>query len=235
MGRRPWSPSQQEVAKIDRLIADRKSNSAIGRALGVSAATIAGFLARRAGEARSSYLTEAEIKAAEAEPVPTSAAELALTCRAGLYSTLEQLVKIMRDPWQRSSARVAAAGEVLDRGHGRPSVEAGVNAQIEFFAEEFKTASPDEFASTCRSFTNEAFAVLRWICANGAPVSARIKAARMLIARGAGLAPAASNDPLTARAAGKKAQAVVDAATAGLGTEWGDDLVPGTPSPRRTH
>src|SRR5215467_4973323 len=41
---------------------------------------------------------------------------------AGLYTdaAIKTLAAIMDDPMQPSAARVAAAGQLLDRGHGRP-------------------------------------------------------------------------------------------------------------------
>jgi Family of unknown function (DUF5681) len=81
---------------------------------------------------------------------PREPAELKARARQHTATALETLVKVMTSEKATTSAKVAAARALLDRGYGRP--ESSVNAQIQQTTAQFNEAalSPDELAEAHR-------------------------------------------------------------------------------------
>jgi hypothetical protein len=114
------------------------------------------------------------------------------------------------------AARVAAACAILDRGYGKPGVATGDEAQPVVRDQIPST----EIATAARRFGCLAIAVLRKIAEHGTAERARVNAARALLDRGFGVVAATKAPP------GLKATASAAAESAGVGSDWGTDLLP---------
>jgi hypothetical protein len=125
------------------------------------------------------------------------------------------------------TAKVSAASAILDRAHGRPTIEVGGDATLPFLGIAPPKAHAVELREEARRYSHLCITVLRKIATHGVSETARISAGRALWDRGLGVAaPAKVADEFSFGKLGKKEEAARAAKTAGEGTDWGDDLRP---------
>lgn len=166
-----------------------------------------------------------DLKAALDEPVPEEVDSLAAGhAKNAIAALAQQLLHGESD-----GAKIDAAVAVLDRGYGKPTVEAGADPMLPFLGRAPVRSVANEVRDEARRYARLAVLVLEKIQSNGARESSRIRAARALLDRGLGTVTPArvppSLQPLT-RQVGKKEQA----ATAAKGAAAGRYAPP--PAPR---
>lgn len=155
-----------------------------------------------------------DLEAALAAPVPEKIDQLV---QGDAKASIDGLVKQLSHG-ASESAKVAAANEILDRGYGKPAVELGSDPMLPFMTARQSAAPIDDVRTYARRFANLAIEVLRKIRDNGDSETARVAAAKSLLARGFGtVAPARMPDHLLERALGKKEEAGIRAREAGTG------------------
>lgn len=118
------------------------------------------------------------------------------------------------------AARINAANTILDRGYGKPSVEAGGDPMLPFFgpAPDKPVPATVEIREEARKYANLAIEVLHKIADGGQSESARATAAKSLLDRGLGtVAPAKLPDSFGNRPLGKKEEAQHAARNAATG------------------
>jgi hypothetical protein len=176
------------------------------------------------GYVPASALSGLDLQAAAAVATPN---EIETAARVHAKTALEALKKVMLHS-DSESARVAAANTILDRGFGKPSTDTGIDMALPLFDQVFLKTSPGEMMEEARKLAPLAIAVLDKIAQNSASDSARVSAARSLLDRGLGAVSPARLESYRsdAKTIGKKELALAAAATAGDGTDWGDDLNP---------
>ncbi|WPP04784.1 hypothetical protein SIN04_02825 [Methylocella tundrae] len=172
-----------------------------------------------------SALSGLDLKAAAIAATPD---EIESGARIHARTALESLKKVMLNS-DSESARVAAANTILDRGFGKPSTDTGIDMALPLFDQVFLKTTPGEMMEEARKLAPLALAVLDKIAQNSPSDSARVSAARALLDRGLGAVSTARLESYRsdAKAIGKKDLASAAAASAGEGTDWGDDLNPG--------
>lgn len=134
-------------------------------------------------------------------------------------SSIEALVKLLKFG-ASESAKISSANEVLDRGYGKPTVEAGGDAMLPFFgqAPAVQPTIGSEIRDEARKYAHLAIEVLKRIRDNGQSENARASAAKSLLNRGLGtVAPARMLDELFDKPAGKKEEAARTAKAVGTG------------------
>jgi len=168
-------------------------------------------------------LADIDIRAALIGDAPDA---IETEAQAKVRTSFESLITIIKAA-KSEAAKVAACRTILDRGYGKPSVETGVD-QSELFMGVAPTATiSGEIRALARRFALLAIEVLHRVATAGASESARVAAAKVLLDRGLGTVGVARMPGLAAPEKtqfGKKELAEPSAATAGAGTDWGDDL-----------
>jgi hypothetical protein len=115
------------------------------------------------------------------------------------------------------AARVSAANEILDRGYGKPAVEAGGDAILPFAPMPVASSVRPEMRAEARKYALLALEVLRRIAEFGRSESASVSACKSLLDRALGkVAPAKVPDEFV-RTLGKREQAAEDAHEAATG------------------
>ena len=116
------------------------------------------------------------------------------------------------------AARISAANAILDRGFGRPSVDAGGFGELPLNYPISATATVSaEIRTEARKYALLAIEVLRRVSEFGSSETVSVAASCALLARGLGnVAPAKLSDEF-ARSLGKREQAVEDAREAATG------------------
>lgn len=141
--------------------------------------------------------------AAMAAPVPddieTEAQKLARVA-------LGELVKLMTYA-KSESARVNAACDVLDRGYGKPSADAGGLAQFSLFTVGTPADLASEIRTEARKHANLALEVLKKVGMTAESDAARRQANKALLDRGLGMVAAAKLDQAPIASLGKKEEA----------------------------
>lgn len=118
------------------------------------------------------------------------------------------------------SAQIDAANEILDRGYGKPTVEAGGDPMLPFLGRAPVRTVANETREEARRYARLAIATLEKIQDNGRSEATRVRAAKSLLARALGsVAPARVPAQLAAlaRPVGKKEAAAQGAKAAGVG------------------
>jgi len=169
---------------------------------------------KKKGAVPASAVAGVDLRVALAAPAPT---EIDSVVFPHIQAALDTLYREMI-AGQSDSVRVVAANEILDRGWGKPTVEAGGDLMLPFFGSPAARMQPGEIRSSCRKLTYLAVEVLAKIAQNSQSESARITAARSLLSRGLGaVAPALIPKGEDLRSSGKKEQLqqAAEAAAAG--------------------
>lgn len=117
-------------------------------------------------------------------------------------------------------AKIDAAKELLDRGYGKPTVEAGGDPFLPFLGRAPVRLIANDVREAARKYANLAIAVLVKIRDNGTTEAARVRAARTLTDRGLGTVtpakvPATLGDLKPKM--GKKEERAADAKAAAVG------------------
>ncbi len=171
-------------------------------------------------------MTDIDLKVAEAATAATPE-DIETIARGHARNSLDTLKAIMLHS-EADSARIQAANAILDRGFGKPVTETGVDMLLPLFDQAFRKTAPGEVMEEARRLAPLAIAVLNKIAQNSVSHPARVRAARALLDRGLGAVDVARLEAYRAdnKVLGKKEIAAAAAATAGEGTDWGDDLNP---------
>ena len=158
----------------------------------------------------SGFDLRAALNAAPPDDIETVAQAYA---REAIASLVKQLLQGLSE-----SARVNAANALLDRGYGKPSVDAG-GMQMSLFGAGVSVAAASDIRDEARRYANLAIEVLRKIATGGESESARVSAARSLLDRGVGtVAQAKVIDGAVAKPLGKKEEAAVAAKNLACGS-----------------
>lgn len=169
---------------------------------------------KRKGHVAPTALGEIDIKAALAAAVPERIEDVAA---GDAHASLEALVKQLL-AGASEFVKVRAANAILDRGFGKPAVEAGGEPTLPFFGIAPQAKLHGEIREAARRHANLAIAALRRIRDHGESESARIAAAQALLDRGLGtVATAKVPDGPVARPLGKKEEASAAARDAASG------------------
>lgn len=118
------------------------------------------------------------------------------------------------------SAKIDAAITILDRGWGKPTVEAGADPMLPFLGRAPVRSLANEVRMEAQRYGTLAVLVLEKIRDNGSSEAVRMRAIRALLDRGFGtVTPARMPAQLTqlARQVGKKEQATTNAKAAAIG------------------
>ncbi len=144
-----------------------------------------------------------DLQAALGAPAPDS---IEAEAQKYVQTALADLVKLMVYA-ASETVRVKAACDILDRGYGKPSVDAGGLEQMSLFT----VGTPPELAKgireEARKHANLAIEVLRKIGADGESESARRAANKAILDRGLGMVAAAKLEHGPVLNPGKKQQA----------------------------
>lgn len=173
----------------------------------------AGAGRKKSGHQSTSGVSGFDLKAALSAPAPEDIESVAqLHAREAIASLVKQLMHGASE-----SARVNAANALLDRGYGKPSVDAG-GMQMSLFGAGVSVAAASDIRDEARKYANLAIEVLRKIATSGESESARVSAARSLLDRGVGtVAQAKVVDGGLGKPLGKKEEASLAARNAGAG------------------
>jgi len=134
-----------------------------------------------------SGMASIDVAAALAEPPPDEIESVAQRHARQVVATLvTQLQHGKSDP-----ARIKAAGILLDRGYGKPSVEPGGDMVLPLFPTAPARDLSTEIRDTARKHAHLAVAVLARIATGSESESARVSAAQVLLDRGLGMSAAA--------------------------------------------
>lgn len=131
-----------------------------------------------------------DLAAALASPPPD---EIESVAKRHARSAIDALVKQITFG-ASESAKVAAANAILDRGYGKPTVEAGGDAMLPFLGTAPVVATPSigtQVREEARKFAHLAVEVLHRVATSGGSESARVQAAKALLDRGLGTVAAA--------------------------------------------
>lgn len=165
-----------------------------------------------------SALPDIDLAAALSAAVPDDIESVA-SSRA--KKAIGSLVKVILHG-KSEQAKVTACNKILDRGYGKPSVDAGGFAQMALFpvGVNIDVQLANEIRDEARKFANLAIDTLEAISERGQVEGARVSAAASLIDRGIGTVATAKvpEGIIPAKAVvGKKEQAAVDAKNAAQG------------------
>lgn len=179
---------------------------------------------KKKGHGDPARLSDLDIRAAAKAATPN---EIESMARRNARTLLDKLKDVMLHS-DNQSARISAANAILDRGFGKPSADTGVDMLLPLFDQTFVHTAHGEVMEEARRLAPLAIAVLEKIAGNSSSHSARVSAAKSLLDRGLGVSDVARLDEYrkNTKAIGKKESAEAAAATAGQGTEWGNDLDP---------
>lgn len=127
-------------------------------------------------------LSKVDVEAAMAADVPEEIDSVAATSsRASIAALVNQLLGGSSD-----SARLDAAFEILDRGWGKPTVEAGGHPMLPFLGRAPIRSIANEVRDEARRHGRLAIMVLERIQSGSDSESCRVRAAKGLLARGVG-------------------------------------------------
>jgi hypothetical protein len=185
-------------------------------------AKIEGWGGRRANSGRKpkgyvapTAIAGLDLKSALALPPPQDIEGVAQKhARSAIDALVKQLLV-----GSSEAAKVSAANAILDRGYGRPSVEAGGDPMLPFLGVVSTSKSiATEIREEARKSALLAIEVLHRIKDAGASETARVQAAKSLLDRGLGtVAPAKMPDEFGQRTLGKKEEAAEAAKAAASG------------------
>jgi hypothetical protein len=161
-----------------------------------------------------SALAADEIKTALSAPVPQQIESLAQKhARLAIETFARQLTSGLSE-----GPRIDAANAVLDRGFGKPGVDAGGQAFLPFMVKSDSAEIADEIRKAARKLAPLAIATLKKIATCSESESARVKAAKSLHDRGLGtVATAKVPDDAYRRPVGKKEERAEKAKVAARG------------------
>lgn len=177
---------------------------------------------RRPGAGRKPKMSSAtaiagtDLKAALEDEVPEDVDSLAAGhTRDSIMALAQQLCHGTSE-----SARIDAANVILDRGYGKPTVEAGADPMLPFLGRAPVRSIANEIRDEARRYARLAIMVLDKIQNNGSSEAVRVRAARALLDRGLGtVTPARVPAQLGALSSpmGKKEQRSSSAKAAAVG------------------
>jgi hypothetical protein len=158
-----------------------------------------------------------DLKAALDGEIPDAVDSVAAEfTRGSIAALIQQLLHGESD-----AAKIDAANAILDRGYGKPTVEAGADPMLPFLGRAPVRNTANEVRDEARRYARVAVAVLDKIQHNGLTEAIRVRAARALLDRGLGtVTPArmpATFSPQPAQRVGKKEEASATAKAAASG------------------
>lgn len=163
-----------------------------------------------------SALPEIEVEAALAAPVPDEIESVASVRAKGAIAALVRVIQFGKN----EQAKVNACNKILDRGYGKPSIDAGGFGQLSMFpiGVNINVALANEIRDYARGFAMLAIETLEAIAARGQVEGARVSAANSLIDRGIGtVATAKVPEGAAPKPLGKKEEAAAAARNAAAG------------------
>lgn len=164
-----------------------------------------------------SALPEIDQAAALQAPAPADIESVASGRAKAAIGALVRVIQFGKS----EQAKVNACNKILDRGYGKPSVDAGGFAQMSLFpvGVNIDVTIANDIRDEARKFANLAIETLAAIAERGDAESARVAAAGSLIDRGIGTVATAkmSDSVVPTRPVGKKEQAALDAENAARG------------------
>lgn len=163
-----------------------------------------------------SALPDIDLEAAMSAAVPDDIESVAST---KAKKAIGSLVKVLLYG-KSEQARVNACNKILDRGYGKPSVDAGGFSQMSLFpvGVHIDVGLANEIRDEARRFANLAIDTLEAIADRGQLEGARVSAAASLIDRGVGtVATAKVPDGVGPKPIGKKEEAAIAARNAAAG------------------
>lgn len=167
------------------------------------------------GHVAPSRVAGLDLKSALDAPIPE---EIESVAQRHAKVALDALVKILTFG-ASESAKISAANAVLDRGYGKPSVDAGGDPMLPFFGVAPEKKPPAvEVREEARKYARLAIEVLKSVADAGQSENARTAAAKSLLDRGIGtVAPAKLPTEVGDRPIGKKEEAAYAARSAATG------------------
>lgn len=123
-----------------------------------------------------------DLAAALAAPAPDDIAELA---QAKAWDSLSAFVKQLMFG-ESEAAKVSAANAILDRGYGKPAVDAGGDMMLPFMEKPAVVDFSGQLRAEARRYATLAIEALHKIATSGSSESARISAGKSLLDRGLG-------------------------------------------------
>lgn len=168
---------------------------------------------KKKGDKAASLLGGLDLKAALEAPPPEDVESAAQEhARLAITSLAKELLH-----GESEAARVKAANAILDRGYGKPSVDAG-GSQMMLFGAGVSVAAASHIRDEARKWANLAIATLEKIATNGLSEAARVSAATSMLDRGLGtVATATVPKGTTPKPIGKKEAAHAEAQNAAAG------------------